>query len=144
MPQLRCAPVAQPARPPHQPDCFTAIDSPLKRKGDTMKRKLVTISLLMSALVLPVMSHAADSDSDRSSVKAYARDAEITTKVKAQMAMDKQVSALHIKVDTDNRGVVTLSGKAKSQEEADKAVTIARSVEGVVAVENNIQVVAHR
>jgi hyperosmotically inducible protein len=60
------------------------------------------------------------------------------------MAMDKHVSALHIKVDTDNRGVVTLTGKAKSREEADKAVSIARSVEGVVAVEDNIQIVSNR
>jgi hyperosmotically inducible protein len=110
-----------------------------------MKRKLVTISLLASALVLPLTGHtAADSDSDRSSPTAYVKDSAITTKVKAQMALDKQVSALHIKVDTDNKGIVTLSGKAKSQEEADKAVSIARGVEGVVSVENNIQIVAHR
>jgi hyperosmotically inducible protein len=145
-PQLRCARIAHLVRPPHRPDCFLiAIDSTLKRKGDTMKRKLVTSSLLMSALVLPVMGHTAgDSDSDRSSMKSYAKDTEITTKVKAQMAMDKHVSALHIKVDTDNRGVVTLTGKAKSREEADKAVSIARSVEGVVAVEDNIQIVSNR
>ena len=110
-----------------------------------MKRKLVTISLLASALVLPLTGYAAgDSDSDRSSPKAYAKDSVITTKVKAQMAMDKQVSSLHIKVDTDNKGIVTLSGKAKSREEADKAVSIARSVEGVVLVENNIEIVANR
>jgi hyperosmotically inducible periplasmic protein len=60
------------------------------------------------------------------------------------MTMNREVSALHIKVDTENNGVVTLSGKAKSQEEADKAVSIARAVEGVVSVENNIQIAAHR
>ena len=110
-----------------------------------MKRKLVTLSLLASALLLPVAGHAAaDSDSDRSSPKAYAKDSVITTKIKAQMAKDRNVSALHIKVDTDHKGIVTLSGKAKSQEEADKAVSIARGVEGVVSVENNIQIVAHR
>jgi osmotically-inducible protein OsmY len=68
----------------------------------------------------------------------------ITTKIKAAMAKDKQVSAMHIKVDTDNKGVVTLSGKAKSQAEADKAVSIARNTEGVVDVRSDIQVVADR
>lgn len=43
----------------------------------------------------------------------------------------KEVSALHIRVDTDNKGIVTLSEKAKSQAEADKAVSIARGVEGL-------------
>jgi hyperosmotically inducible protein len=51
---------------------------------------------------------------------------------------------MHIKVDTDNKGVVTLSGKAKSQAEADKAVSIARNTEGVVDVRSDIQVVADR
>lgn len=109
-----------------------------------MNIKLVTTSLLAGALVLPIAGHAADSDSDRSSPKAFVKDSVITTKIKAKFAKDKEVSALHVKVETDNQGIVTLSGKAKSQEEADKAVSIARGVEGVASVENNIQIVAHR
>jgi hyperosmotically inducible protein len=110
-----------------------------------MNMKLVTTTLLAGALLLPVAGHAAtDSDSDRSSPKAYAKDSVITTKIKAKFALDKAVSALHIKVDTDNKGIVTLSGNAKSQEEADKAVSIARGVEGVVSVENNITIAASR
>jgi len=109
-----------------------------------MNIKLVTTSLLAGALVLPIAGHAADSDSDRSSPKAFVKDSVITTKIKAKFAKDKEVSVLHVKVETDNKGIVTLSGKAKSQEEADKAVSIARGVEGVASVENNIQIVAHR
>ena len=110
-----------------------------------MNIKIVTTTLLTSALLLPMAGHAAaGSDSDRSSPKAYAKDSMITTKIKAKLAMDKAVSALHIKVDTDNKGIVTLSGKAKSQEEADKAISIARGVEGVVSVENNIAIAANR
>jgi hypothetical protein len=48
------------------------------------------------------------------------------------MVKDPVVSALHIKVDTDDKGVVQLSGNAKSQAEADKAVAIAKKVEGVL------------
>ncbi len=47
---------------------------------------------------------------------------------------------MNIKVDTDNKGVVTLSGNAKSQAEADKAASIARATSGVTTVNNNIQV----
>ena len=109
-----------------------------------MNTKRVTTCIAAAALMLPIAGYTADYDTDRSSPKAFVKDTVITAKVKAKMAKDKDVSALHIKVDTDNKGVVTLSGKAKSQEEADKAVSIARGVEGVVSVENNIQIVAHR
>jgi osmotically-inducible protein OsmY len=37
---------------------------------------------------------------------------------------------------------VKLTGNAKSKEEADKAVSIAQSVKGVVSVKNDIQVAA--
>ncbi|HTI48743.1 MAG TPA: BON domain-containing protein [Casimicrobiaceae bacterium] len=68
-------------------------------------------------------------------------DAAITTKVKAEFAKEKNVSATHIKVDTDN-GVVKLSGTARSQQEADRAAQLARDTKGVTSVENDIQVVA--
>ncbi len=109
-----------------------------------MNTKLVTTCIAAAALMLPIAGYTADYDSDRSSPKAFFKDSLITTKIKARMANDKDVSALHIRVDTDNKGVVTLTGKAKSLEEADKAVSIARGVEGVISVENNIQIVAHR
>lgn len=66
-------------------------------------------------------------------------DATITSKVKAELAKEKDVSATRIHVDTDN-GVVKLSGTARSQQEADHAASIAKSTKGVVSVDNNIQV----
>ncbi len=110
----------------------------------TMKTTSAIVCTVAAMLAVPAAVSAADHDTDRSSPKAFLKDSVITTKIKAQMARDKQVSALHIKVDTDNKGVVTLSGKAKSQEEADRAASIARGVDGVVSVENNIQIVARR
>ena len=109
-----------------------------------MNTKLVTTCIVTGALLLPVAGYTADYDTDRSSPKAFVKDAAITAKIKAKLAAEKIASAVHIKVDTDKKGVVTLSGNATSQDEADKAVSIARSVEGVAAVENNIQIVAHR
>ena len=55
-------------------------------------------------------------------------------------AKDKTVSATHIKVETDANGVVQLSGTAKSQAEADKAVSLAKGVKGVTSVDSQIKV----
>ena len=66
-------------------------------------------------------------------------DSVITTKVKALMVKDKDVSASSVEVKTVN-GVVHLSGTAKSRQEADKAVSIARGVTGVTSVQNDIKV----
>ncbi len=107
------------------------------------KLTAIAIAMLTGALLLPAAGHASDPNTNPSP-KTFVKDSVITAKIKAKMAEDKQVSALNVKVDTDNKGIVTLSGKAKSREEADKAVAIAQSVEGVVAVENRIQIAANR
>jgi osmotically-inducible protein OsmY len=65
-------------------------------------------------------------------------DAAITTKVKAKFVEDKAVSAMNIKVDT-YKGTVQLSGFAKSQAEAERAAQIAREVNGVKMVKNDIR-----
>ena len=109
-----------------------------------MKTRLAQACFVAGALLLPVVGHSADSDSDRSSPKAFVKDSWITTKIKADLAKTKHVSVRHIKVDTDDKGIVTLSGTAKSREEADKAISIARDVKGVVSVEDNIKIAAHR
>ena len=76
------------------------------------------------------------------SVKDEIKDAAITAKIKAEFVKDKTVSAANIKVDTDEKGVVTLSGNAKSKVEADQAVKIARATRGVTSVRNEITVAA--
>ena len=104
-----------------------------------MKRKLAFfVSLAM--LSAPVSLLAAEDKTVTQSIKEGASDATITTKVKAAYAKDKDVSMMNIKVDTDYKGVVTLSGNAKSQMEADKAVTLAKNVSGVTSVTSNIKV----
>ena len=106
-----------------------------------MKAKLAQALFVAGALMLPVAGHSGeDKDSDRSHPKAFVKDSVITAKIKAEMAKDKQVSAMRIHVDTDDKGIVTLSGNAKTLAEADRAVSIARDVKGVVSVENNIKV----
>lgn len=74
------------------------------------------------------------------SVKEGTSNLVISTKVIAAFAKDKDVSALNIKVDTDNKGAVILSGVAKSKLEADKAVEVARTVSGVTSVTSKLQI----
>ncbi len=69
-----------------------------------------------------------------------AKDAAITTKIKAKLAQEKLSTLAHIDVDTDKNGVVSLSGTVANQEERDKAVSIARSVEGVVSVNSELRI----
>src|SRR5580692_8131520 len=101
-----------------------------------MKTKLAIGSILIGALLAPVAVVHADSDRDRSSPRASIADAVITAKIKARFAEDKQVSAFHIKVDTEDHGIVQLSGRARSQQEADRATELAQNVKGVVLVQN--------
>lgn len=65
-------------------------------------------------------------------------DTAVTTKVKAALVADKDVSALDVKVETF-RGVVQLSGFADSQTEITKAVQVARGVNGVKSVKNDLR-----
>ena len=106
-----------------------------------MISKYATAFIVIGALLAPVTGNADDRDKDRSSPTAWVKDSVITAKIKAEMAKDKEVSAMRIKVDTDDKGMVELSGTARSQAEAEKAVFIAQGVKGVVSVDNKIQVV---
>lgn len=76
---------------------------------------------------------------DQQSVGSYIDDTTITTQVKARFAEDKVVSAMSIQVET-LKGVVQLSGFAKSSAERETAEAIARDVRGVTRVVNNILV----
>jgi len=66
-------------------------------------------------------------------------DTMITTKVKAEMAADPVVKAMDVHVETQ-RGIVMLSGFVPTKAEADKAVEVARKVEGVQEVKSSIQI----
>ena len=105
-----------------------------------MRTELAAACFLVGTLLVPIAVNAADSDKDRSSPGAFVKDSLITTKIKAKLAEEHLPSLARIRVDTDNKGVVQLSGTAANQAEVDKAVSIARGVEGVVSVDNKIQI----
>ena len=106
-----------------------------------MKTKIL-ITCLVAGTLLPIAGYAADGDSDRSSPKAFFIDSVITAKIKKELAEEKFSSLVRISVDTDNKGMVFLSGTARTQSAADRAVVVARGVKGVSSVQSSIQVKA--
>ncbi len=72
-------------------------------------------------------------------VGAYVDDATITTQIKGRFIENKEVDASSIRVETLN-GTVMLSGFAKSGTEKGTAEAIARQVNGVKSVKNEIAI----
>ena len=72
-------------------------------------------------------------------VGAYVDDTTITTQVKSRFIENKDVDASSIRVETLN-GTVMLSGFAKNSTERETAESIARKVNGVKSVKNEIAV----
>lgn len=68
-------------------------------------------------------------------------DTEVTTKVKAGLLGEPGLKSLQISVDTVG-GVVTLTGKADSQANSDKAGAIALAIDGVENVVNQLTLTA--
>ena len=76
---------------------------------------------------------------DQQTDGSYVDDASTTTKVKARFADDPKVSAMAIQVET-LKGTVQLSGFAKSASERANAEALAKGVNGVKRVINDISV----
>ncbi len=108
-----------------------------------MNRNLTVTTFLLGAMMVSLTTYAADADTSgtTSTTKTYVKDSVITTKIKAKLAEAKLRTLIHVSVETDNKGAVTLSGTARTQEGADKAGAIATATEGVTSVQNNIKVV---
>jgi hyperosmotically inducible protein len=70
---------------------------------------------------------------------AAVADSVITTKVKADIFKEPELKSMAIHVETE-KGVVMLSGFVDSKADADKAVRLAKSVEGVSNVKSAIKV----
>ena len=91
-----------------------------------------------AAVILSVLGAAQLGSAADRSIGTTLDDSIISGRIEAAMARDKQVSALDINVTT-YRGVIQLSGFADSKEEAQRAVEIAKQVEGVESVKNAIR-----
>ncbi len=94
--------------------------------------RLVAAMLMLSFVVACAGSRTQESTGE------YFDDSAITSKVKAKLLEDKEVSGLAINVETF-KAVVQLSGFAKTETERQRAGQLARSVSGVKDVKNDIR-----
>lgn len=92
----------------------------------------------LAALALLAVSGCAVTR-DQETVGAYVDDTTITTQIKSRFVENKDVDASSIRVETLN-GTVMLSGFAKNALEKTTAENIARKVNGVKSVRNEIAV----
>jgi osmotically-inducible protein OsmY len=98
-----------------------------------MKTNKLIATLLAVLLTLPLLAACGKS------VGETIDDATITTRVKTAFINDKDIGAMRIDVDTF-KGVVTLSGRVKSKAEETRAISLAKTIRGVVDVKSTLQV----
>jgi hyperosmotically inducible protein len=77
-------------------------------------------------------------DGKEQSVKGYAGDTATTSEIKAKLLADDIVPSRKVKVETTD-GVVQLSGTVDSQAQVERAETIAKAVDGVKSVKNDLK-----
>lgn len=102
--------------------------------------RTIAIVAVSAVLSMPAIAWAQETD-ETPAAKAgeEVSDAWITAKVKADLLATSDVSGTDINVDTKD-GVVTLTGKVKTEAEADKAVSVARLIKGVTRVDSQLTV----
>ena len=105
-----------------------------------MRMTSIAMSLLLAGVLAGPVAVAQDADADRAHPKEFIRDSVITTKIKSKLAAEHLTSLAHLRVDTDEDGVVWLSGSAHNQEAVDRAVSIARDTEGVKDVKSTVKI----
>ena len=112
-----------------------------------MKPKVATLLLtttLAGVLTLSVAGcnkapEVAASAVPRTSVGTEIDDSVLTTKVKAALLSDPDVKSFDIKTET-RKGEVQLSGFVDNQAQIDRAVAVARAVEGVTGIDNKVAI----
>jgi hyperosmotically inducible protein len=95
------------------------------------------ILALARAATLTLLASGCAVTRGQSTMGSYIDDTGITAGVKARLLEDKTTGGLSINVDSLN-GTVALSGFATSEAEKTRAEAIAREVQGVKSVRNNL------
>ena len=101
------------------------------------KRNMFIRCFVLMMLIASLVACA--STSKQEGAGEYVDDSVITTKVKSLLAADDFLKSFEITVET-YKGIVQLSGFVDSQKAIDKAGEVARGVNGVKSVKNNLNV----
>jgi hyperosmotically inducible periplasmic protein len=112
-------------------------DGPYKTLGGTMRKNIILCGVIALGVACAPLAMADESSTES---HHYVKDSAITTKVKAKLAAKHLSTLTRIKVDTDENGVVWLSGRAPTKDASDLAAMIAKNTEGVSDVHNDIAV----
>lgn len=99
---------------------------------------LIRAGLLAAGLMVAATPFAGTAYAADEAVGTRVSDATITGKIKAKLLADEHTKGFDINVDTDANGRVTLRGAADSAEAKRAATAIARSVDGVRSVDNEL------
>lgn len=102
-------------------------------------RYLTTTLIAASAALVVLTTTGCAVTRGQETVGAYVDDTAITTAIKARFVENKLVDAAAISVET-LKGTVMLSGFAKNTAERTTAEALARKVDGVKSVKNEIAV----
>ena len=116
----------------------TADSAKAKDAAEELARNIAEVKGIDNQIAAPsaLDDMSARADHAASNAGEAVSDAMITTKVKASFAADEQVKATAIKVDTDD-GVVKLNGKVASDVARERAITIAKGINGVKSVDDD-------
>jgi osmotically-inducible protein OsmY len=106
-----------------------------------MKKLTYFLSLLLLAVGVAAFTSGCAGTATRASTGEMIDDSVITAKVKTELIRDEFVKARDVNVDTF-RGTVQLSGFVEREEQKQRAGEIARQINGVRDVVNNITVKA--
>lgn len=103
-----------------------------------MKLFKVLTGMVIAAVVAITVSACAPTPT-KEGTGGYLDDTVITTKVKSELLNAKDLKSTEINVETF-KGRVQLSGFVSSAAAANRAVQVTRTVKGVTAVTNNMQI----
>lgn len=103
-----------------------------------MKNTILPVGIILSLVIATPMLSGCAATEDRPSTGQYIDDRAITAKVKAELLEDPVTDGLSINVDTF-KGEVSLNGFVGSAEEKRHAGDIAKSINGVRTVNNNLE-----
>jgi hyperosmotically inducible protein len=126
------------------PVCWGNLKRGMAFRADQMQefvmKNLIVASMLAAGVMCGPMVLADESGTAGDSSHHFVKDSVITTKVKTKLAAKHLSTLTRIKVDTDENGVVWLSGRAPNQDAVDLATMIAKNTEGVTSVHNDVAV----
>jgi osmotically-inducible protein OsmY len=102
-----------------------------------MKKFGSFLRFLLGLLIIASLTGGCAGSKRYESTGEYLDDSVLTTKVKASILGDSKLKVMQIDVETF-KGIVQLSGFVDTQDAAERAVHLARTVKGVKQVNNSL------